>query len=485
MNTRSIRFQLVVWYTALLGAVFALFAVMVYAALHHFLEDSLRRSLNRYATQVATSIIAEKDEIDRNWCQEELSSHYAPETTARFLRLSLAPNNVLYTSGRPHDGSFEPSQIPQVPVSGRETFRHVTSTDGRRVLIKEMPVNKRGKQFLIEAGAPTQQIEAVANQMLLWLGVSMPVLFASAAVGAYTLVGRALQPVDKITRSAERITLQNLDERLPVSKTGDELESLSVALNGMITRLNDAYDYTRRFLADASHELRTPLTILRGELEHVLNTQPLSMEVKATLASNLEEVERLAKIVEGLFALSRLDAGEAQAESVAFDLTALTRTTTEQMYLLAEDKGVALECEGKEEVSVMGDRARLKQVIVNLVDNAIKYTPSRGRVQVRTFISGGNAILEVSDNGIGIPRTALPHVFERFYRVDKGRSRDLGGAGLGLSIVKSICAAHRATVEVHSIEGSGTTFRITLPLGPSISKDSSNEKAQGEEILVA
>jgi signal transduction histidine kinase len=235
----------------------------------------------------------------------------------------------------------------------------------------------------------------------------------------------------------------------------------------MISRLEDAVHNSKRFLADASHELRTPLTVLRGELENVAQNGRLEEDTRETLGSMLEEVERLAKIVEGLFALSRLDAGEAQAEWVPFDLAELAATTADQMSLLAEDKGISVSCEAKQGITVEGDRARLKQVVVNLLDNAIKYTPNGGAIHLGVTRKNGHAVLDVTDNGIGIPAEALPHVFERFFRVDKARSRDEGGAGLGLSIVKSICTAHGAAVEVESTPGRGSHFRIKLPLAES------------------
>jgi heavy metal sensor kinase len=273
--------------------------------------------------------------------------------------------------------------------------------------------------------------------------------------------------VDQIARKAELISQHNLSGRLPVSRTGDELERLSLSLNHMISRLEDAVQNSKRFLADASHELRTPLTVLRGELENVAQNGRLDHSMRETLGSMLEEVERLAKIVEGLFALSRLDAGEAQAEWVPFDLAELAATTADQMSLLAEDKGISVSCEAKQGITVEGDRARLKQVVVNLLDNAIKYTPNGGAIHLGVTRKNGHAVLDVTDNGIGIPAEALPHVFERFFRVDKARSRDEGGAGLGLSIVKSICTAHGAAVEVESTPGRGSHFRIKLPLAES------------------
>jgi signal transduction histidine kinase len=231
----------------------------------------------------------------------------------------------------------------------------------------------------------------------------------------------------------------------------------------MIHRLEESFQHNQRFLADASHELRTPLTIIHAELEAVLERQDVTTEVRDLAGSALEEVEQLRKIVEGLFALSRLDAGEGLEQSTPFDLSELAATTADQMGLLAVDKRISIHCHSADKIVIHGDRARLKQVIVNLLDNAIKYTPIGGKIDVSVTRQNGKAVLEVADNGIGISAEALPHLFQRFYRVDKARSRELGGAGLGLSIVKSICAAHHGKVEAQSRDGEGTRFIVELP----------------------
>ena len=245
-------------------------------------------------------------------------------------------------------------------------------------------------------------------------------------------------------------------------------------------------DVTREALADrlkdefvtqVTHELRTPLTVLLGELEQLTQDRRLNADARETLGSMLEEVERLAKIVEGLVALSRLDAGEAQAEWVLFDLADLVATTADQMSLLAEDKRIAVSCEAGQRVLVEGDRARLKQVVVNLLDNAIKYTADGGAICLRVRQQDSHVLLEVADNGMGIAAESVPHVFDRFFRVDQARTRDLGGAGLGLSIVKSICTAHGAEVQVESTPGKGSRFCVTLPLAgePSSKSEMKNE----------
>jgi signal transduction histidine kinase len=253
-----------------------------------------------------------------------------------------------------------------------------------------------------------------------------------------------------------------------VAHTGDELERLSISLNRMIERLESAFQHISRFTADASHELRTPLTALRGELEASAEYSQLPVEVRETIGSALEETERLSKIVQGLLAVSHLDAGEAEMERVRLDLAELAASTGDQMRLMAEDKNISLSCDASERVMVDGDRARLKQVVVNLLDNAINYTAPGGKVQLRVRPSDHRAVLEVEDNGVGISKDALPHIFERFYRAEKARSRQMGGTGLGLSIVRAICLAHGGEVQVESVDGQGSRFIVSLPLAENL-----------------
>jgi heavy metal sensor kinase len=270
--------------------------------------------------------------------------------------------------------------------------------------------------------------------------------------------------VDEITRRAEGITSSNLSERLPVIRTGDELERLSTALNRMIERLDEAFQHINRFSAAASHELRTPLTILQLELEGIAQNQRRDTALGDQIGSALEETHRMSRIVESLLAISRLDAGEVKMDKTRLDLGNLAASTADEMRLLAQEKSIRIRTHVAVGVPVEGDRTRLQQVIVNLIDNAIKYTQEGGVIDVSVSREGNTAVLEVSDDGPGIPTHALTHVFERFYRADKARSRANGGAGLGLSIVKAICTAHNADVKVSSREGRGSCFRVELPL---------------------
>ena len=394
----------------------------------------------------------------------EIPKTFAPEVNNRFTR-AVANGAPLYVSGLPADRSFNPLAVPfELNEKEGETSGRRISRDGRELLIVVITRRVGTNVFVVEEGGSIASMEATLHAWLTVLILGLALLICGAVLGGAWLVQRALQPVGQITRSAEHITSRNLSERLPVPQTRDEIERLSTALNNMIRRLDEGFQQTQRFFADASHELRTPLTIIQGELEATSKNPELKPNDRAAALSTLDEVERLKNIVEGLFALSRLDAGQAQESITAVNLSDLAAITADQMSLMAEDKKISIRCRCAKPVIVQGDRARLKQVLVNLLDNAIKYTADGGLIDLSVNQDAHHAVLEVTDNGFGIPAEALPHVFDRFFRADKARSREMGGAGLGLSIVKSICAAHRGQVRVYSQEGAGSRFVVELPL---------------------
>jgi heavy metal sensor kinase len=469
MRAESIRFRLTAWYAGVLGAVFVTLGALLFLHVKNYLEDVLLETQSRRARQIAVTLVGPMDRTGEAYVARQLEALYAPERSDRFIRLTRSDGAVIYQSGPPYDQSFDPSAVPPAPIPLPVEWVHRQPVArGADMLISAVRVHSAGgAEYFIEVGISAAPDEALFHHLLLLLALGLPVAVALAAMGGYLLVGRALRPVEEIAGKAAIITQHNLSERLPVAKTGDELERLSISLNLMIQRLDDAFQNSKRFVADASHELRTPLTVLRGELEDQAQNSGLPPESRERLGSLLEEVERLSRIVDQLLTLSRLDAGEAQVEWVRFDLADLAATTADQMGLLAKDKGIELVCASAGPVMVEGDRARMKQVVVNLLDNAIKYTPEGGRVRVETSAAGDRAILEVSDTGRGIAPAALPHIFERFYREAGTRARHPEGAGLGLPIVKSICAAHEGEVAVAETSDRGTRIRVTLPAAGS------------------
>jgi heavy metal sensor kinase len=465
VNTHSLRFRLTAWYAGLLAGALLIFGVSVYLGLQRYLDWNLHITLESECRTIGTQLLSQLPAKSAPWLATEINEAYAPEVNGRFIRVIQQGVGVVYLSGAPKDGTFNPFAVPLPTEEERNRPRQIQLEGGHQLLVDALQfTTPDGSHFLVESGAPYQQVEIVLHGLLSTLAIYMPFVVSLAVVGGYWLMRRSLQPVDEITKRAEGITSTNLSERLPVIRTGDELERLSVSLNRMIERLDDTFQHINRFSADASHELRTPLTILQLELEEIVQRHHLDAWLADRIGSALEETHRMSHIVENLLAISRLDAGEVKMDKMRLDLGELAASTADQMRLLAEEKAILLRSHVAAGIYVEGDRSRLQQVIVNLIDNAIKYTQEGGQVEISVRRDVAMAVLEVSDNGAGISAQALPHVFERFYRADKARSRTSGGAGLGLSIVKAICTAHGAEIKMFSQEGHGSRFSVELAL---------------------
>lgn len=467
MNSRSIRFKLIIWYGGLIAILFVVLGLGGYFGLKFYLERITKESLAKRARLIASTVQADMDRYGEASIVTDLSKYYDPEKNGRFLRITNDEGKILYTSGLPKNGIFDPLQVkPLILPITQPYLRYETQSDGVDLLIYALPFNLHNNQsFFIETGVPTNQITEPLLGLLVVLVLLLPIVILVTVSGGFLLIKRALIPVDELTKAAARITSGNLSERLPVTHTGDELERLSIGLNNMIDGLEKSFHHISQFTADASHELRTPLTILHCELETIIQKPHISViDIQEKIGSALGETERLAHIVDGLLTITRLDAGETRVEKTFLDVAQLTMATVDQMRLLAEDKNISLYCYASPNVFIYGDTARLKQVVVNLLDNAVKYTPLNGTIKVSVKIQENFALIEVSDTGIGISTVALPQIFDRFYRTDKARSREQGGSGLGLSIVKSICLAHGGDVTVQSKENEGSCFRVILPL---------------------
>src|SRR5450631_3842482 len=409
MNHRSLAFRLGAWYTLLLSATFALVGMGTFYGLQHYLRSNLRDSISRRTTQVEQILVQAPPDATSSTIAREIETRVAPEFNNRFVRVTREPATTIYRSGAPADRSFDPSLVGEMTrASATGTAPPVTAIVGdQHLMIRATPVSTPSGKYLVELGVSIDPIDAVLNRLLDLLAVLLPVLMFCAAEGGYLLVNWALRPVDRLSQTAEQMSLQNLTLRLPVVPTGDALERLSISLNTMLGRLRDSVQTSRRFLADASHELRTPLTVIKGELQEIVGTDTVQGEVRERIGSVLEEVARLEHLVSGLLVLSRLDVGDAQREWVDVDLAELSAGTAEQMRLMAEDRGIHLESASLRPVVVLGDRARLKQVIVNLLDNAIRFTPRGGTVTLGTVVSDKFQALEIRDTGVGIPAAAV------------------------------------------------------------------------------
>jgi heavy metal sensor kinase len=466
MNLNSLRARVTTWYVALLAAALVVFGAALYFGIQGYLRTSLQHSLTNEAKAIAENFLPFEEQKGAQWMAGEIAESDAPEHSGRFVRVTRQDGNVLYESGDSRDPYIDASNISHPPFSdSAESFRQETQVGRHHLLLYTLPfTSSSGTKYLIEIGGSFAPIERVLSSLLRILLLITPLILIAAAFGGHLLMTRPLRPLVVLTEQAEQIGTHGLGERLPVIASGDEMERLSLSLNRMISRLEDALDHNRRFSADVSHELRTPLTILRGELEQVVQTPKLPRPVSEAIGSSLEEIDRMAKIVENLLTIARLDTGADAMDLQLVDLSELAQWTVDQTHLLAEEKQISMHSTRSGSALILADPGRVKQVLVNLLDNAIKYTANGGEIRVSVSVAQRMAVLEVSDTGIGVPAESLPNVFERFYRSDKARSRESGGTGLGLSIVQAICNAHGGSVAIQSTEGRGTTVHVEFPL---------------------
>jgi heavy metal sensor kinase len=482
MRLDTLRARVVTWYVGLLAAALMVFGATLYFGVQGYLRTSLEHSLTDEAKAIGNTFLAFEEQKGPAWMAGEISEAYAPESSGRFIRVTRQDGTLLYRSGDTRDPVISASGVsaPNFERSG-EQFRLEREAGLHDLLLYAYPFQSSwGAHYLIETGASIAPIEHVLSSLLHIVLLITPLVLIAAAFGGQMLMKLPLQPLVTLTEGAEHIGTSKLGERLPVISTGDEMERLALSLNRMISRWEDALSHNRRFSADVSHELRTPLTIMRGELEQVLLEPDVQPSVRDSVLSSLEEIGRMAKIVESLLAIARLDSGTDAIDLQLADVSKLCSWIIEQMHLIADEKAITMTLETTPMI-VLIDTARMKQVFVNLIDNAIKYTPEGGSIKLVSFVSRRVAVIEVSDTGIGIPTDSLPFVFDRFFRADKVRSRVSGGTGLGLSIVKAICNAHGGTIAIRSTEGVGTIVRIELPLAsPSHNHPLDTSEASGK-----
>jgi heavy metal sensor kinase len=346
---------------------------------------------------------------------------------------------------------------------GRETFETITLPRQERVRLVTLPVRRDGQPAgLIQVGIVLRRVEAALRRYLQILLALVPVGLGLAAAGGAWIAGGALAPVRAMTRQAREITAEDLARRVPRRGSDDELDYLADTLNAMLARLEAAFGELRRFTADAAHELRTPLTALKGGLEVALRHPRSADEYARTLRESLEEVDRLVRLAEDLLLLSRTTAGAGLARQ-RVEMEPVLLDVLDTGLRLAGGRGVTVRVGGIEPVAVKGDATALRRLLLNLVENAVKYTPEGGMVELSLTRSGPEVLVRVRDTGIGIDPADAGRVFEPFVRLDDARSRETGGAGLGLAIARSIAVAHGGAIVLDSAPGAGSLFTVRLP----------------------
>lgn len=455
MTQASIRIRLTSWYGTLLMVTIATLGVAVYMLMAQALLKRVDSMLDFEFEEAAERLTAGQP-------AEGLTNAPAAFHEAYLLRVLTSDGRLLAQSP-----SLRGVPIPMLSPSRGEikASRHVTARLGALGLCRIVTgvLGSGEDPRVVQIATPLASYESELADLRVILWTILPAGLVIATIGGYWLAGRALAPVGRMTAAARRISAANLGERIEVVSAGDELGRLAETLNAMLDRIDRAFIAMRRFTADAAHEFKTPLASVRAEAEVTLLALRSPVEYQETLRSVIEEVERLARLADRLLLLACEDSGASLLRQ-RVQLDEATRAAVACAAEAAMQAGITLVVEDLPGVEVEGDPDMLRQVFDNLLDNALKYTPPFGIVTVRGHCINDQAIIEVSDTGVGIPADALPRVFDRFFRVDASRSRRTGGTGLGLSIAKAVVERHGGTIEAASTLGQGSTFRILLPI---------------------
>ena len=496
---RSIRFRLALWYTAMLFVALAMLAPILWVGVSYSMTvavderlddrlDAVVKPLGEFFgdmgdriraiasnPDLAATVLPEfhqglkelrsgvgRDEFARRVVTHIIGEHFQkmaaalPEGEAFEI---LNPQGVAIASRLP-DGPFP---WPEVVATGSPVRESTEAHDEQyRVLIQTFEVN--GEVYELRTATSLEPIQATRHRMGRFTPWVLLSFLLMATLGGWAISTRALRPVDQITSTAKSISIADLSHRLEVPKTGDELERLASTWNGMLARLEGAVARLGQFTADASHELRTPTAVIRTTAELALRRERSPEEYRQALDKIMTEAGRMTRLVEDLLTLARADSNLETLPLTDTDLRAVVRDVCQDQKMLAEARSLRLDWTlPANEVAIEGNPEALRRLLILLLDNAVKYTPAGGEITVAVINGDGSPEVAVRDSGVGIPTDALPHIFDRFYRADRSRSRGAGSFGLGLSVARWIADRHRATIDVESIEGQGSLFRVRFP----------------------
>jgi two-component system, OmpR family, sensor kinase len=468
----SVRTRLTLWYVGVLALVLVAFSIGVYALLARSLYTHLNEELVATVEATGTSIARE---IEEGESEDRVLSNALNELIAPRQAAAVFDTEGRLLAEQPAQGDVHVA-LPSpnfIPASGASLYKveeeREPSGAGRIIALQRVRVNSNGRSYLIVVSQPLNVVTEELKRIRFILYFSVLLALALAGLGGWFLARRSLQPIVRMTERARRISAENLEQRLPIANPRDELGQLAATFNDLLARLYDSFAQQRRFMADASHELRTPLSVMRTATDVTLEAEQRNEgEYREVLGVIDEQARRLTRIVEDMFMLARADAGRRALRHNNFYLDKLLLETTRAANVLCARKGLAIEVEDFPETPYRGDEGLLRQMILNLLDNAMKYTPRGGVVRVQLDQRDSFYTISITDTGVGIPLEARPHIFERFYRVDKARSHseatDGAGAGLGLSIARWIAEAHQGRLELVRSDENGSTFAASLPV---------------------
>ncbi|MDR3705417.1 MAG: ATP-binding protein [Paludibacteraceae bacterium] len=460
IRARSIRTRVLSWFVLALFIVLMLSALSFYFFMRNVLYSDAERLVRDKNFAVGGWINFDIKDINY-----QVNDYQQSQESAIFIQVTDLNRKVI---GRT-DNLKAPLPIPKALADSLYKLDNVVITRyqspryGAMLLANGTGVVDGRICGFVQVAMQEREITKTLDSVTRWISVSIPVLLLLSLLIGLFLTRKLIKPFAVISESAQRISIKELNEsRLPVINPQDELGKLTIAINQLLDRLNEAVNSQQQFVADAAHELRTPLAIIQGEIEITLRMPHDIEEYRHTLNSNLEEVHRLSAITENLIALTRLDSSKRALEKEDLNLTEMVQLVIDRFLTVLHGRQITCSFSQTEPIYFIGNKACLQQLLMNLLDNAIKYSPDGSSVFITLQQDCDDVKISIIDEGIGIPSAEIPFIFNRFYRVDKSRSSQIKGSGLGLAIVKSIVDLHQGTIEVKSEDGKGTVVMVSL-----------------------
>lgn len=459
-----IKWRLTIWYGVVLSLILVTFACGIFIYFRNSLQDSIDAKIRSIGEVLSSSMTETHNSSVFGNFERYLENVLGRKPKGKFIQ-------IMDTSGRigakmsDIEGEALPTSFNALEraMRGEIVYETIERTKPRLRMVTIPIMEKKKVTSVVQVGTSLEDFDETIKKLLLIMIISIPTSISVTIVVGYFMAKKALRPVDQIRRAAVKISSSNLDEKIDIAGRRDELGRLAETFNAMIGRLKDAFQRVNQFSIDVSHELKTPLTILKGETEVALRKEREKDDYQKLLLSNLEEIDRMSCIIDDLLLLSKADTKDIKLNIEEIALRDLIMGVCINMKVVADKKEVVLQTGEMEDLRVKGDELKLRRMILNIVENGIKYSQTGGKVIVSSYVNDGYAQIDVKDEGIGISEQDIKYVFDRFFRADRSRKRE-SGSGLGLSISRWIAEAHKGSIEVKSQPAQGSIFTIKLPI---------------------